>query len=334
MSTFDWHPGTLLQLSGSYWQAFALHAAVKLGLFNILSKEPLTAKAASQVLETDIDGTERLLNALSAMALIQKKERRYALTEAARRYLVEASEEYIGYLILHHHHLSSPWTRLDESVRTGGPQRRSASFSDGPQREAFLMGMFNQAMQQAPVVVEQIPLGGRERLLDFGGGPGTYAIHFCLRNPDLSATVFDLPTTRPFAEKTISRYGLSDRIRFHPGDFITDEIDGQYDVAWLSHILHGEGEADSRKLIAKAVASLSPNGLIFIHEFILDDNMDGPLFPALFSLNMLIGTEKGQSYSEKQLRQMLAEAGIDKIERVPYQGPTQSGILKGIVGQG
>ena len=331
MSTFDWHPGSLLQLSGSYWQAFALHAAVKLSFFNALSKEPLSAEAVSQELQTDIDGTERLLNALCAMALIRKKERHYALTEAARRFLVETSEEYIGYLILHHHHLSPAWTRLDESVRTGEPQRQSASFSGGQQREAFLMGMFNQATQQASAVVEQIPLGERERLLDFGGGPGTYAIHFCLRNPDLSATVFDLPTTRPFAEKTISRYGLSDRIRFHPGDFIEDEIDGKYDVAWLSHILHGEGEADCRKLIAKAVASLSPNGLIFIHEFILDDDMDGPLFPALFSLNMLVGTEKGQAYSEAQLRQMLAEAGIDKIERMPYEGPTQSGILRGTV---
>ena len=57
--------------------------------------------------------------------------------------------------------------------------------------------------------------------------------------------------------------------------------------------------------------------------------MDGPLFPALFSLNMLIGTDSGRSYSEEQLRHMLQEAGVRDIERIPYQGPTQSGIIKG-----
>lgn len=329
MNPFDWHPGSLLQLSGSYWQAFALHAAVKLRLFDVLLYEPLSVKDVSHNLEANLSGTERLLNAMCAMALIEKRESRYSLTEAARRFLVSSSDEYIGFLILHHHHLSSSWTRLDEAVRTGEPRRQSASFSDGEQREAFLMGMFNQAMQQAPTVVERIALEDRKKLLDLGGGPGTYAIHFCLHNPGLSATVFDLPTTQPFAEKTISGYGLSDRVDFNPGNYIEDEIEGQYDVVWLSHILHGEGPEDCRKIVAKAVNALAPNGLIFIHEFILNDEMDGPLFPALFSLNMLIGTRKGQSYSEQQLRQMLEEAGVRSIERIPYQGPTQSGILKG-----
>ena len=49
-------------------------------------------------------------------------------------------------------------------------------------------------------------------MLDLGGGPGTHAIHFCLKHPDLRATVFDLPTTRPFAEETIRKAALADRI--------------------------------------------------------------------------------------------------------------------------
>lgn len=329
MSTSEWHPGSLLALSGSYWQAFALHAGVKLGIFDILSLQPLTAAETSRELNADPDGTERLLNALSAMALIEKAEARYILSVSARRYLVSSSQAYIGHLILHHHHLSPAWTKLDQAVRTGAPQRGSAVHSDGAQREAFLMGMFNQAMQQAPEVAEQIQLEGRTRLLDLGGGPGTYAIQFCLRYDQLSATVYDLPTTQPFAEKTISRFGLSDRVGFHPADYMHEEIEGRFDVAWLSHILHGEGEEECRKLVAKAVNALEPGGLIFIHEFILDDTMDGPLFPALFSLNMLIGTPKGQAYADHQLRDMLEEAGIRNIERIAYQGPTQSGILKG-----
>ena len=57
--------------------------------------------------------------------------------------------------------------------------------------------------------------------------------------------------------------------------------------------------------------------------------MDGPLFPALFSINMLLGTESGQSYSQAQLSAMLEEAGVTNIHRLPYVGPTESGVLVG-----
>lgn len=57
--------------------------------------------------------------------------------------------------------------------------------------------------------------------------------------------------------------------------------------------------------------------------------MDGPLIPALFALNMLQATEAGQSYSEEQLRQMLTAAGVSKVRRLEYVGPTESGIIVG-----
>ena len=189
------------------------------------------------------------------------------------------------------------------------------------------MGMFNLAMGIAPTVASAIDLGGRQRLLDLGGGPGTYAIHFCQANPGLAATIFDLPTTRPFAEKTVARFNLADRIDFQPGSYLTDEIPGRYDAAWLSHILHGEGPAECLEILKKTVAVLEPGGRIMIHEFILENSLDGPLFPALFALNMLLGTESGQAYSQAQLEELLMKAGARDIERLPFKGPTESGIV-------
>jgi cyclopropane fatty-acyl-phospholipid synthase-like methyltransferase len=193
------------------------------------------------------------------------------------------------------------------------------------------MGMFNQAMQQAPLVASQIDLNRQRKLLDLGGGPGTYAIHFCQKNPQLEAVVFDLRTTQPFAEKTISRFGLSQRIDFMAGDYLTGEVPGQYDTAWLSHILHAQGPEDCREILAKVIRALIPGAKIFIHEFILTDSKDSPLFPALFSLNMLLGTGEGRSYSESELIAMLKSAGVEQIERTAYKGPTESGIISGVV---
>jgi len=325
-----WHAGSLLQLAGSYWQTFALHAGIKLRLFTLLSDGALTAPEAAAQIGAPARGVATLLHALCAMELLNKQGERFALVEAAHRYLVEGAEAYIGHMVMHHHHLSGSWARLDEAVRTGAPLRTGASFEDPEQREAFLMGMFNNAMLQAPAIAEAIDLAGRTKLLDLGGGPGTYAIHFCLKNPKLEAAVADLPTTRPFAESTVARFGLSQRIRFEAVDILTDDLNGRYDVVWLSHLLHALGPDDCRHVIAKAAAVLEPGGRILIHEFILNDDMDGPLFPALFSLNMLLGTAHGQSYSESQLRAMLAEAGIGQIRREAYCGPTDSGVISGI----
>jgi len=129
----------------------------------------------------------------------------------------------------------------------------------------------------------------------------------------------------------LKKFGLEDRIDFMDGDYLEDSIKGLYDVVWLSHILHGEGPEDCRKIINKAVSALEPGGMIIVHDFILDDTMDGPLFPAIFSLNMLLGTENGQSYSEKQIKNMLADAGVKDMQRIPIQVPNDSGIIIGII---
>ncbi len=101
-------------------------------------------------------------------------------------------------------------------------------------------------------------------------------------------------------------------------------------MVWLSHILHAEGWDACINLIRKAAAVLEPGGLMVIHDFVLDDTMDGPLLPALFALNMLVGTRSGQSYSETQIMEMLAQAGIVETTRLPFRGPTESGIITGV----
>jgi len=192
--------------------------------------------------------------------------------------------------------------------------------------------MFNMAMGIAPRLAEEIDLDKRQHLLDLGGGPGTYAIHFCLANPHLKATVADLKTTRPFAEKTISQFDLSGRIDFTPCNYLKDDVKGSYDVAWLSHILHSEGPDECLMIIKKAVSVLEQGGIMMIHDFILNDTSDGPLFPAIFSLNMLINTDKGRSYTETQLKGMMIEAGLVNIKRLAFEGPNESGILTGELG--
>jgi hypothetical protein len=326
-----WSAADLLQLSGGYWSACALHAGVKLDVFTPLVERNLTAGELAELLKIDSRGLAMLLNALAALELVEKRGDSYIATPFAAEYLSRTSPQYLGHIILHHRHLMAGWSRLDEAVRSGLPDPvRLSLVDDGEVRENFEMGMFNLAMQIAPQIVPRINFSGRRRLLDLGGGPGTYAIHFCLHNPDLTAVVYDLPSTRPFAEQSIARFGLADRIAFESGDFMSGEIRGRYDVAWLSHILHGVGPLACALILKKAVAALEPGGSILVQEFILDDTMDRPLYPALFSLNMLLGTPDGKSYSQGELFSMLGAAGAGNLRRISLELPNGAGVIAGV----
>ncbi len=326
MGKTDWTIPELLQLSGGYWSTCALHAGVRLELFTHLESRPETAAETARLCRTDPRGTEMLLDALVSLGLLEKRGNRYLDTPFAAKTLAKDSPSYLGHIIMHHHHLMSGWSRLHEAVASGAPLR--SSFSAG-ERESFLMGMFNLASLLAPRIAGAIDLSGRRRLLDLGGGPGTYAVHFCRRNPDLFAVVFDLPTSREFAEGVIGRFDLAGRIEFAPGDFHVDPLPNGCDVAWLSHILHSDGPQKCASLLARAVASLEEGGLLLVQEFILDDTKDGPPFPALFALNMLVGTTEGRSYSGAELQGMMAAAGLTEIRRLEIDLPNGAGIIAG-----
>jgi SAM-dependent methyltransferase len=308
---------------------------VALDLVTPLAGEALTAVEVAGRLGVDERGVAMLLDALAAMALVHKRGERYGATPFAAQYLAKSSPDYLGHIIMHHHHLMPGWAWLDEAVPHGGPVKESASHGDDEgARESFLMGMFNLAMQSAPRVVPLMDLSGRRRLLDLGGGPGTWAIHFCRQNPGLEAVVYDLPTTRRFAEETVARFGLAERIGFVAGDFLEGDIPKGFDVVWVSHILHAYGPDQCAVILEKAVAALEPGGLLLVQEFILDDAGTGPLFPALFSLNMLVGTPSGQSYAERELCSMMASAGLRDVGRLPLELPNGAGIIAGTVRKG
>ena len=195
------NPGELLEISGYFWKTCALQAAVKLDVFTAIGDAQLTGKEISKKLSGSRRGVERLLNGLTAMDLLVKADGKYANSPAGKTFLAKDSAKYIGHIIMHHHHLLESWSQLDQAVLSGRPVRARTSFSNDEWRESFLMGMFNLAMGLAPKLVPLIDLSARRRLLDLGGGPGTYAIHFCLKNPQLKATVYDLPTTPSICRK-------------------------------------------------------------------------------------------------------------------------------------
>lgn len=329
-----WTAPKILELSGMYWGSAAIQAGVSLDIFTALADGPKTITELAALRSCDARALDMLVTALTAMGFLRREGEAVSASPEASRFLSRRSPEFLGFIIRHHHTLMPAWAELDRAVRTGGSTRpeSSSDTESAQEREDFLMGMFNVAVHQADAAAAAVDLSARKRLLDLGGGPGTYAVYFCRAYPQLSAVIFDKPTTRPFAEKIIRQFGLEDRAVFEGGDFEQGDPPSGFDVVWISQILHGcDGPKEAADVVAKAARCLEPGGRILIQEFMLDDDRNGPLHPALFSLNMLVGTARGQAYTEGELSAMLRAAGASDIQRVPVALPNGCRILSGVM---
>ena len=335
MENKNWTPADIMRLSTQTWANCVLQAAVNLDLFTKLDRAPdksLTVAELAAALDCDTRATSMLTTALTAMNLLELDGSRLLITETSSRYLSADSEDYQGLTVKHMNNIMHGWINLDKSVRTGTPADDFLPITteDESEREAFLMAMFNIARQQADLVAGAFNLTGSRRLLDLGGGPGTYAIYFCRHNPDLQAVVFDRPATESFARATIKRFELTNRVDFVGGDFTTDELPGNFDAVWLSQVLHGESPEQAARLVRRAADTMVPGGVMGVQEFILDDDRRGPSQPALFALNMLLQTPGGQSYTQREIINMMTGSGLKDIQRLTVNLPPGCGILTGV----
>jgi ubiquinone/menaquinone biosynthesis C-methylase UbiE len=170
-------------------------------------------------------------------------------------------------------------------------------------------------LELAPQVAAQLDLGDARRLLDIGGGPGTYAQAFLTVHPQLAeVTIFDLPQTLSVAAERLEKFGRRTDVRLLAGDFHRDPFDTGYDAVWISQVLHSQNEAGCRMLVAKAAAALAPGGRLFVHEFLLDDSHCRPLTAALFAVHMLVMTAGGRTYSGTEVAAWMREAGLVAVE--------------------
>jgi ubiquinone/menaquinone biosynthesis C-methylase UbiE len=186
--------------------------------------------------------------------------------------------------------------------------------------------MHNNARQRAAQLAQAVAAGATH-MLDVGGGSGAYAIAFAQANPQLHVEVFDQPAVLAIAQRHIREAGLEDRISTRVGDLRTGEFGGGYDLVLISAICHMLSEEENRNLLARVYRALAPGGRVAIQDFLLRADKTGPRAGALFSLNMLVNTRGGASYSEDEYAAWLREAGFGEVRRIPLPGP--AGVLVG-----
>jgi ubiquinone/menaquinone biosynthesis C-methylase UbiE len=294
-------------------QSRVILSAVELDLFTVIGEEELNAREIASRTDLDLRAVPILIDALVAIGLLQKKNEHYSNTSVTARFLNAASPDNAIGQLLHWANLWKSWSQLTQVVQTGKPSPQERDEASG---RSFILAMYHNGLETSKLLAQAIDLTGIQRMLDMGGGPGAYAMAFCEKRPDLKASIYDLPYALEIAKELVASRGLSDRIDLIPGDFLQDPVPNSFDLVLVSHVLHSYGEKDCRTILEKAVGALNPGGKLIVHDFLMETNRIYPPWAAIFSINMLVNTPEGRSYTADEILGWMTEAGVNSIQKI------------------
>jgi predicted O-methyltransferase YrrM len=302
-----------------------LFAALKLGVFRGLAGGGCGASTLARRVGADPGKLSVLLDALAVLGLVGKKGKTYRNAQVARELLLPGPRS-MESILLHHLDGWGEWGRLSATVRAGRAPRGGA---EGNWQENFIRGMEENARERAAAVAGRILVRGGERVLDLGGGPGTYAVAWADACPGAEITVFDTPATLRVARKILREKGASKKVRLLEGDFLADPLGGPYDFVWISQILHAFSGPDCVKLLRRARSAMAPGGRVAVQEFLLAEGKTSPPGPVFFSVHMVAVTGGGRAYTAREIAAMMKAAGFRNLS-AERPDPRGVGIVRGV----
>ena len=301
-----------------------LLTAIGLGVFSHLTSSK-SAETLARELETHVDNTRLLLDALVANDVLQKKNGKYTNTRLADAFLVKNRPTYLGDELVCLAGYMSPALEDMSSLVINGPSPRGCPMSPlARAAETEISGNYQRAgrAQQAAAIVSGLPeFASLKKMLDLGGGAGLIALAIVAAHPSMSGVVFDRPEVVEVAQRFIRQYELEDRVKVMGGDFMKDSIGDNYDLVWTSSVL-GRGNLES--LLPKIYMSLAPGG---IHVNLGEGLTHERTQPAATINSMLaVCLRSGDSlFEEGEVARAMKRAGFRSVESRAIADPQACG---------
>jgi (2Fe-2S) ferredoxin/predicted O-methyltransferase YrrM len=320
-------PDRLDQMIRGYMPSRCILTALELDIFTAVG-DGANAEQIGARIHANARAVAMLLNALVALGLLSKSGDDYKNTAESARFLVQGSKDNHRNGLLHTANIWHRWSTLTDAVRTG--TRIPVDYDDTPEwTRNFIAGMQRNAKARAPLVVKALGTAGVRRILDLGGGSGAYSIAFAKACPYVQCEILDIPEVVPLTSEYVSQAGVSAQVSLRAGDMLQDDFSSGYDLIMLNAICHMFSEEQNQDIFRRAHQALARNGRLVVQDFILNPDKTGPQHAALFSLNMLVATEAGASYSELEYTNWMNAAGFTDVRRIDLPGP--SDLIVGLV---
>ena len=325
----------LFDLVGGFVYSQVLLASVRLGLFELLAKNPLTLGELTGALSLPAHAAQRLLDAATALRLLERRRGgRYGLGPLGAPLVGNPA---LLSMIEHHavlyDDLRDPVALLRGS---DGPAGLSSYWPYAGDRapgelDAGSVARYSALMSASqPLVADEIldayPVASHHCLLDIGGGEGGFLARAAHRAPSLRLMLFDLPAVAQRAHARLAALGLTHRAVAVGGDFLRQPLPAGADLATLIRIVHDHDDEAAMVLLRAAHDCLPPGGTLLLAEPMAHTPGAEAMGDAYFGI-YLLAMGRGRPRSADELTRMLQQAGFAQVRRLRTHMPLQTGLL-------
>lgn len=318
-------PHPFADASSSVGLGFALGSSVKLKIVDQLTMDYKEVKIIARDANVSDVGAELILDCLDALGYVQKRETQYAFTKRGYKNLAPQSPDNFRHFILFCDYLYKGYIHLDETIRLGKrPKSNMLEEMTEYEWELFSRAMIDISKTNYKEVVGKIPVAKKySKILDLGGSHGLYSIELCKRNPQLNATIIDLPPVKKYADECIVNNNATTTVSFLSSDFMKENLPKDVDVVLAFNIIHGLNQAENEALAMKVSDVLNKGGIYVILDQIKGIGGSSQLSKATTSymaLNLL-HQAGGKTYSKKEIDGFTGKAGFKRTELKKLNAP-------------
>ncbi len=175
--------------------------------------------------------------------------------------------------------------------------------------------------------LKMVIFGSGNKILDVGGGTGSFAMELVRKFTDISVDIFDLPQVKSAAEAYLSANGFSERIGFQPGSFRDEPLPLGYDAITLIRVLYDHADSTVMTLLQRAYDALPKGGKLVVSEPMSGGDRPhraGDVYFAFYTMAM----RTGKARSANQIAEMCKKIGFQSslIPKAPRKFITSAVI--------
>lgn len=296
----------------------ALFVALHMDLFSLLSEKPQTAGELAASADTPENRVVTVLTALLTTGLVQKDGEHFSNAPGADAFLVRGAKYDFGdYLRYQIDRQMFPFMNQLESVvfdqlKEDDVHSYEQWMSNKDEAQLYSESQHAGSLGPGRSLARMIDLSSTKHLIDIAGGTGGFAIRLCEANPDLQVTIMDFPNVIALGEEKVQEAGFEDRIEFVGGNALENEWPASADAVLMSYLMSGVPGDSVPDLVSRAFDALPSGGQFVVHDFMVDDDRQGPELAALWQLQHLAFTPDAVSITPGWLAEKMVAEGFSE----------------------
>ena len=314
-------PDPIFQLATGFMSAKHLFVANEIGLFETLSDGPATLDELAQRVGVPQRTTRIVVDAMTALGLVQRNGERYENSPLAALYLSRRPAHDLRPFLRFWNRISyQRWATLEEAVRQGKGVLGMLQFTSEEQK-IFSEGVEAFSGGSAEALPNAYDFSPHRRLVDLGGGTGSFLKALLQKYPRLECTLYEFPAAAAVARKNLAGTPFAEKIRIVEGDFLRDAIPEGNDAFLMANVVHVLSPSRNLELLRRVRQHATQGARLLIVDLWTNPTHTEPPFAALMAGEFLIMTGDGDVYSVEEARSWFQQSGWKFVEHKSVTGP-------------